>query len=127
SRIVVMHTRIRILISFPPSFDDSWTPGECRARAPGHLSPVGAPRAVSPRAAGAYVPAMGLTPNLLGQGPWAPHRTAPGATALGPRDPCRQRRRRQGAHGEPHRSEPSSAVLASWATSTARFPDTGAV
>src|SRR5262249_45846577 len=30
---------------------------------------------------------------------------------------------RQGAHGEPHRSEPSSAVLASWATSTARFPE----
>src|SRR5262245_18743134 len=26
------------------------------------------------------------------------------------------------AHGEPHRSEPSSAVLASWATSKARFP-----
>ena len=48
------------------------------------------------------------------------------ATALGPKSPRRQRHRHQGAHGEPHRSEPSSAVLASWATSPARFPDAGA-
>jgi hypothetical protein len=45
------------------------------------------------------------------------------ATALGPKSPRRQRHRHQGAHGEPHRSEPSSTVLASWATSTARLPE----
>ncbi len=45
SRIVVTHARILILICFPPSVCRSVDGRQCRARAPGRLSPVGAPRA----------------------------------------------------------------------------------
>ena len=45
SRIVVTHARSLILICFPPSVCRSVDGRQRRARAPGHLSPVGAPRA----------------------------------------------------------------------------------
>src|SRR5262245_35280820 len=76
----------------------------------------------SPRAAGAQVPPMRLTPSLLGQGPRT-DRAAPGRRRSDPEVRVASAVARQGAHGELHRSEPSSAVLASWATSTARFPE----
>jgi hypothetical protein len=44
SRIVVTHTRSLIPICFLLRLPIQWTPGECRARAPGQLSPVGARR-----------------------------------------------------------------------------------
>jgi hypothetical protein len=118
----VTHTRNLIRICSPPSFAD---PVDARRMSSSCTNPPDHGRyavGVSPRAAGAPLPPMRLGPNLFGQGP-ANRPTLRQATALGPGGPCRQRCRHPGAHGEPHHFEPSSAVLASWATSTARFPE----
>src|SRR5262249_41264795 len=65
---------------------------------------------------------MHLRPNFLGQGPRT-DRAAPGRRRSDPEVRVASGVAHQGAHGELRRSEPSSAVLASWATSTARFPE----
>src|SRR5262249_15635881 len=64
---------------------------------------------------------MRLTQNVLGQEPRTEGRRA-WAGGSEPEIRVASAVAARGAHGEPHRCEPSSAVLASWATSTARFP-----
>jgi hypothetical protein len=122
SRIVVTHARSLILICFPPSVCRSVDARQRRARAPVHLSPVGAPRA-------AHLVLLAPTCHRC-----ASRRTS-SAKDHAPTDAAPRRRRSdpeirvasavaaRGRTGNVAALNLHLLFLLRWATSTARFPD----